>query len=96
MYSKRRLTKIFAEKIAQLECDADYWYYISKDDDYHNMSSFCLDQILPLQSLIRRLGLNEKKVYKEAYKLYDFRNSGKEGYVPDKRKILRYFHSYKK
>lgn len=96
MYSKRKLTKIFAEKIAQLQCDADYWYYISKDKNHHNMASFCLDQIIPVTSLIYRLHLNEKKIYKKALKLYDFRNSGTKGYEPDRKKILAYFHSYKR
>ena len=54
-----------------------------KDKD---MSNFELDKVTPLKYLSNKLGIT-KKVYEEAYKIYDFRNSGKKGFEPNLEEI---------
>lgn len=46
------------------------------------MSSNLLDNVSELREIANRLGIIES-VYKEAYKIYDFSNSGKRGFVPN-------------
>jgi hypothetical protein len=53
------------------------------------MSSYTLDKVIPLRDMCRDLGI-EKQVYEEAYKIYDFRNSGKDDYEPDLELLKNY------
>lgn len=77
LITRKNIIKEFAIKIAELQKDADRWYYIIKDNDH---SSWLLDQIIPLKEMCQKLGI-VKQVYKEALKIYDFKNSGKSGYT---------------
>lgn len=82
--SKKKLIKKFAEELAYLQIRADWWYYVSqvKEEERQNMSSMELDGVTELRCICQDLAII-KEVYKEAYKIYDFRNSGKKDFVPD-------------
>jgi predicted MPP superfamily phosphohydrolase len=76
---KKTIIKVFAKELARLQKRADKYYYIDNDQD---MSSYMLDRVIPLKDLTNKLGITNK-VYDEAYKIYDFRNSGEKDYSPD-------------
>ena len=82
--TKKKLIKKFAEELAYLQIRADWWFYVSslKDEEKQNMSSMELDAVTELRCICLDLGIL-KEVYEEAYKIYDFRNSGKKDFVPD-------------
>lgn len=82
---KKILVKIFAEYLAELQKKADRWFYISKNQE---MSSFVLNEVAPVKELASRFGICSK-VYEEAYKIYDFRNSGKKDLAPDLEKLKK-------
>lgn len=75
--TKRQLIKSLAKDLAEKQRKADWYFYESNNQA---LSSFILDKVD--KDLYEKLGVTEE-VYKEAYKLYDFRNSGKEGYYPE-------------
>jgi len=85
LIKKKKVIKMLATEIAGLQKNADYWYYIRKDQEY---SSWLLEQVMPLKKLATDLGVC-KTVYEEAYKVYDFRNSGKYGYRPNYTKLSK-------
>ena len=68
--SRKFIIKEFAKEIAELQRDADVWYYIKKNK---NHSSWILDRADKLIHFATKLGIS-KQVYEEAYKIYDFRN----------------------
>lgn len=76
---KSTIVKTFAKELARLQKRADKYYYIDNDQD---MSSYILDRVIPLRDLTHKFGITNK-VYTEAYKIYDFRNSGKKDYSPN-------------
>ena len=80
---RKTIVKAIAKEIAEYQRKADYFYYIKKDKE---MSSHCLDEVMPLKYLSNILGIT-KQVYEEAYKIYDFRNSGKKGFKPNLEEI---------
>lgn len=82
--TKRKLVNEFAKELAYLQIRADWWYYASRaeDKERQNMSSKMLDDVTELRCICSNLGII-KAVYEKAYKIYDFRNSGKKGFVPD-------------
>ncbi len=82
--TKKKLIKKFAEELAYLQIRADWWYYVSnmKDKEKQKMSSMELDAVTELRCICHDLGIL-KEVYEEAYKIYDFRNSGKKDFVPN-------------
>lgn len=82
--TKKKLIKKFAEELAYLQIRADWWYYVSnmKDEEKQKMSSMELDAVTELRCICHDLGIL-KEVYEEAYKIYDFRNSGKKDFVPN-------------
>ena len=92
--TKKKLVKTLAEEIAYLQINADWWYYCHKNDiiDKDNnikkqdMSSRQLDLITEVRSIAVIFGVLTE-VYEEAYKIYDFRNSGKKDFVPDTKLI---------
>lgn len=84
LIKKKQVVQTFAIKIAELQKNADIYYYIKNDQEY---SSRYLDQIIPIKNLAINLGIC-KEVYEEAYKIYDFKNSGKKGWKPDYNKLL--------
>ena len=91
---KKRLVKVLAEEIAYLQINADWWYYcfpsevVDKENNItkQDMSSSNLDLVTEVRAIAVKLGIL-KDVYEEAYKIYDFRNSGKNDFVPDKELI---------
>lgn len=79
-----------AESIASLQKRADEIYYRDnppKKND-NDSASWLLDQVLPLANLSVKLGICNK-VYQKAYKIYDFRNSGRTGYTLRDGKIVK-------
>jgi hypothetical protein len=79
LIKKKSIIKEFAAKIAELQKKADVYYYIKNDQE---SSSRSLEQVTPIKNLAISLGIC-KEVYDEAYKIYDFKNSGKKGYQPN-------------
>lgn len=80
--TKKKLVKKLAEELAYLQIRADWWYYISNVKDKQEMSNMELEGVTELRCICYELGIL-KEVYKEAYKIYDFRNSGKKDFVPN-------------
>ena len=80
--TKKKLIKKFAEELAYLQIRADWWYYVYNGKDKQQMSSSKLEAVTELRCICHNLGILDE-VYEEAYKIYDFRNSGKKGHVPD-------------
>jgi hypothetical protein len=88
---RKTIVKEFAMKIAELNRRSDEWYYkdIPPKKNTNYQASWLLDQIIPLNQMCQKLGIREQ-VYKEAYKIYDFRNSGKNGYALINGKIVKH------
>lgn len=95
------MIKVLAEELAYLQIRADCWYYcfnegknpdkvIDKDAEItvRDMSSSELDLVTEVKAIASRFGILNK-VYEEAYKIYDFRNSCKKDFVPDIELIKR-------
>ena len=93
--TKKKLIKTLAEELAYLQIRADWWYYCFCDDSnpdkvldedtgitVRDMSSNELDLVTEVKTIAMRFNILPK-VYEEAYKIYDFRNSGKKDFVPD-------------
>ena len=91
--TKKKLIKTLAEELAYLQINADWWYYCFCDDvdkvldeetrtTPRDMSSSNLDLVTEVRAIAKELGILPQ-VYEEAYKIYDFRNSGKEDFVAD-------------
>lgn len=82
--TRKKLIRKLAGELAYLQIRADWWYYVSsaKDKERQNMSSCMLDDVTELRCICHELGIL-KEVYVEAYKIYDFRNSGKKTFVPN-------------
>ena len=76
LVTRKTIIMEFAIELARLQKEADIWYYIRKNK---NHSSWLLDQVEELKYFASKLGICNK-VYEEAYKIYDFRNSCKKGY----------------
>lgn len=70
---KKELINEFAKEMARLQKQADKYYYIDNDKE---MADFCLIYATELKQIASKLGIC-KEMYDEAYKIYDFRNSGK-------------------
>lgn len=92
---KKRLIKTLAEELAYLQIRADWWYYCfcggsnpdkvldkSTGTTVRDMSSSKLDLVTEVRAIAVEFGILPQ-VYEEAYKIYDFRNSGKKDFVPD-------------
>ena len=94
--TKKKLIKALAEEIAYLQIKADWWYYCFSNDmvDKENnitkqdMGSSELDLVTEVRAIAMRFDILPQ-VYEEAYKIYDFRNSGKKDFVPDIELIKR-------
>lgn len=93
--TKKKLIKTLAEEAAYLQLEADWWYYCfagGKEPNYvvdkdagttvQDMSSRQLELVTEVKAIAMELGI-WSEVYKEAIKIYDFRNSGKKDFVPD-------------
>lgn len=77
--TRKRMVKEFAKQIANLQKRADKYFYINHDQE---MSSYMLDRVIPIRDMCIGLGI-VNQVYKEAYKIYDFRSSGKRDFEPN-------------
>lgn len=92
--TKMKLIKKFAEELAYLQIRADWWFYcfpsekVDENITKQDMSSKELDAVTELRCICHDLGILSE-VYDEAYKIYDFRNSGKKDYVADVELIKR-------
>lgn len=74
---KKELVSKFAKEMARLQKKADRYYYVEDDKD---MASHALTYATELKDFASKLGICEE-MYDEAYKIYDFRKSGKKDYV---------------
>lgn len=81
---KKKVIKLFAKELAEKQRKADWWFYIRHDNE---MSSFCLQQADEIKTLVIKFNITNE-VYNEAYKIYDFRNSGKANFTPDLSKLV--------
>lgn len=89
--TRRKLIKELAYVIATTHIRADKWFYIHKDQE---MSSWTLDGIISILKLCENLNITES-VFEKAYKIYDFRNSGKKDFEPNL-ELLKSFPDHKK
>ena len=80
---KKELINEFAKEMARLQKKADKYYYI---DNNKEMSDYVLIYATELKDFASKLGICER-MYREAYKIYDFRNSGREEYIPSKEQL---------
>lgn len=86
--TKKKLIKTLAEELAYLQIRADWWYYCHPNEviadgiTKQDMSSSELELVTEVKVIAIRFGILTE-VYKEAYKIYDFRNSGKKEFTPD-------------
>lgn len=93
--NKSKLTEQCAYEMAARQNEADWWYYVLHDQE---MSSYILDTLVTFHDLINRLGIFDN-VYRRALEIYDFSQSGRDGYVPDLDIIERFhddFESHRK
>lgn len=79
LVTRKRIISEFAKDIAHKQKRADYYYYVNNDQE---MSSFMLDGVHHMCDLMRNLCIMDE-VYNKAYEYYNFRNSGKKGFIPD-------------
>ena len=88
--TKKKLIKTLDEEIAYLQIRDDWSYYcfpsdvVDKESNItkQDMSSSELDLVTEVRAIAMRFDILSQ-VYEEAYKIYDFRNSGKNDFVPD-------------
>jgi hypothetical protein len=91
---RKTIINEFAKKIADIQKRADIEYYKPHLEHYepvpneNSHAAWLLDQVTPLKEMCQKLGI-AKRVYEEAYKIYDFRNSGKDGYTLIDGKIVK-------
>jgi hypothetical protein len=91
---RKTIIKEFAKQIADIQKKADMEYYKPHLKNYkptaneNDHADWILNQIHPLKKMCQYLGII-KEVYEEAYKIYDFRNSGKRGYTLKDNKIIK-------
>ena len=90
LVTRKYVIRKVAQQIAFLQKRADEVYYRNNPPKENNdvLASWILDQVQPLKDLSQKLGIC-KQVYEEAYKIYDFRNSGKKGYTLKDGKIVK-------
>lgn len=80
---KEELIKEFAKEMARLQKKADRYFYI---DNNIEMSAFVLNYATELKEFASKLGICEE-MYKEAYKIYNFKDSGKKSYIPSQEQL---------
>lgn len=86
--SKKKLISQFAQELAFLQIRADWWHYISTEPTHLDSVANRLDQISELRFLCQELNILSE-VYEEAYKIYDFRDSGKSYFNCDKELVIK-------
>lgn len=82
---EKDVVRVFAEELAEKQRKADLWFYNMNNQE---MSDYTLIGVETLKNLAIKLGICQE-VYSEAYKIYDFRNSGKQGYILKDGKIIK-------
>ena len=75
----------FAQETARLQRMADVAFYTCNDREY---SSWLCDQTYAIKSLAEKIGI-WGLVHARAIEIYDFRNSGKNGYTLRDGKIVK-------
>lgn len=75
---RKELISKFAKEMARLQKKADKYYYI---DNNKEMADYVLIYATELKEFASKLGICEE-MYQEAYKIYDFRDSGKKEHIP--------------
>lgn len=73
----------FAKELARLQKKADKYFYIDNDTE---MADFELSYATEVKELASKLGICNE-MYEKAYKIYDFRKSGKTGYKPTEQQL---------
>lgn len=87
---KKKLINILAEELAYLQIRADWWFYtwehefVDKENNItkQDMSDSELQLVTEVRNIAARFSILPE-VYNEAYKIYDFRNSGSSDFIPD-------------
>lgn len=77
---KKELIQELGKEMARLQKKADKYYYV---DNNKKMADYVLTYATELKEFASKLGICEE-MYQEAYKLYDFRNAGCNGYMTQK------------
>ena len=80
---KKELIQNFAKEMARLQKKADKYYYV---DNNKEMVGYVLTYATELKEFASKLGICEEML-QEAYKIYDFSESGKKDYIPSKAKL---------
>ena len=75
----------FAQEVARLQRMADTAFYVCGDQ---KQSSWLVDQAGALKELAKKMGIWDL-VHARAVEIYDFRNSGKQGYTLKDGKIVK-------
>lgn len=88
--NKSKLIDQFAYELAVRQNEADWWYYILHDQE---MSSFVLDGLQTFNDIANRFGIYDE-MYHQALQIYDFSQSGKDGYNPDLDMIEDFHHQF--
>lgn len=78
---KKELISKFAKEMARLQKKADKYYYVENNKE---MADYVLIYATELKEFASKLEICEE-MYQEAYKIYDFRNAGHNGYMTQKR-----------
>jgi hypothetical protein len=82
---RKKVIDAIAFKIADYQRKADIAYYNNNDAE---TSGNLLNLVFPLKQISQKLDI-EHEVYEKAYGIYDFRNSGREGYILKNGKIVK-------
>lgn len=77
--TRNKIIKEFALELANIQMKADKWFYIMNDQE---MSSYMINKVEVIKDMTVRLGICGQ-VYNEAYKIYDFRESGTKNFKPN-------------
>lgn len=80
---KKELVEKFAKEMARLQKKADKYYYI---DNNKEMADYVLIYAVELKDFASKLGICEE-MYQEAYKIYNFKYSGKKGFTPSQEQL---------
>lgn len=74
---KQELIKEFAKEMAYIQKKADKYYYVENNKE---MADFVLNYATELKQIANNLGICNE-MYEEAYKIYNFKDSGKKEYI---------------
>lgn len=80
---KKELIQNFAKEMARLQKKADKYYYV---DNNKEMADYVLTLTIELKAIASNLGVCNE-MYEEAKKIYDFSQSGKKDYIPNREKL---------